>query len=238
MKIHLYAFVYNDIDILPFFLKYYTPIVDKMIFYDSASTDGTLDLIKQYNGEVRQTGHKIWDWDAGLPLMNNMWKSDKCDYIIFADVDEIYYHPNLRKLLELNKDRIDIYQMEGFQMVSREFPKLGSNILDINMGIPLPLHNKYRIFNPKCDIEYINAHDIKTSSEKINRFVIKLLHYKYLGIDIMVKRAAKIKARVPANSFCKGIGGNILKVYPAFVKTRQEYEVEINQMLKDARRVI
>lgn len=236
MKVHLYAFVYNDADILPFFLKYYEPIVDRMVFYDSASTDGTLELIKKH--EVRQTGHKIWDWDAGLPLMNNMWKGDKCDYVIFADVDEIYYHQDLRQLLELNKDQIDIYQMEGFQMVSREFPKPDSNLLDINMGIPLPLHNKYRIFNPECDIEFINAHDIKTSSKKINRFTIKLLHYKYLGVQTMVKRAAKIKSRVPASSFCKGIGGNILKIYPAFVRTEKEYKAEIDQMLREARRVI
>ena len=128
--------------------------------------------------------------------------------------------------------------MKGYQMVSREFPKLGTNILDIKRGCPLPLHDKYTIFNPKADLKFVDAHNIAMTSRNINMLEIKLLHYKYLGADNMVRRANLIIDRVPKGSFSKNIDGNILVKFPAFIKTKREYQVEIEEMLEKSITVI
>lgn len=233
-KIELFTFIYNDKDLLPFFLNHYEPLVDKMTFIDSGSDDGSLDLIKRH--EVIQTGLTWWNWDVLHKIRQTIWKNSKYDLIFFPDLDEFFYRKNLNYFLESSD--YDIYQLEGFQMVSDKFPKPNTDILKINKGIPLPLHSKYTIFNPRADIEFIDAHNIKTSSENISRFEIKLLHYKYLGVANMVRRTKLIQSRVPENSYCPNIGGNILKKFTSYVKTEEEYKIEISQMLKEAKVII
>jgi glycosyltransferase involved in cell wall biosynthesis len=238
MKIKSYTFVLNDELMLPFFLRYYKDIVDEMVFLDSGSTDRTLDIIKSFKRQVIPTGLTFWDWDKMRETYQTIWKGSDADYVFLMDVDEIFYHPNLRQFLEFHKGRYDIYRMEGYQMVSKTFPKEGTSILDINMGVVLPLYNKSTIFNPSVDIYHENAHEIKTTTTRICEGVIKLLHYKFLGADIMVKRTQLIKDRVPPNTYCKYIKGNILKVYPAFIKSRGEWEAEINRYLEKAQQII
>jgi glycosyltransferase involved in cell wall biosynthesis len=238
MKLESYTFVLNDEKMLPFFLDYYTPIIDKMNFMDSGSTDNTINIIKSYGHKVTQTGLTFWDWDTMRNIYQNIWKSSNADYVFLMDVDEFFYYPNLRSFLEESKDNIDIYQMEGYQMVSNFFPKPNTNIFDINMGVRLPLYDKSTIFNPKIDIYHENAHEIVTTSKRICRRVVKLLHYKFLGKEVLIKRSELVKARVPKNSFCEYINGNILSVYPAFIKSEQQWQDEINQLLSNAEQVI
>ena len=132
-----------------------------MTFLDSGSTDKTLKLLE--NHEVFQTGLTWWDWDECQKIRDTIWRQSDYDLVFFPDVDEFLYKANLREFLEENS--YEIYQTEGFQMISNEFPKPGTDILHINTGIPLPLHNKYAIFNPKADLSFLDAHNVRTSSE-------------------------------------------------------------------------
>ena len=234
MKIELFTFVFNDEDILPFFIRHYAPIVDKMTFIDSDSTDKTLELIGKYN--VVQTGITWWNWDKYHEIRNTIWRQSEYDLVFFPDVDEILYRHDLRKFLESNT--YDIYQMEGFQMISEDFPKPGTDILKMGMGIPLPLHSKYAIFNPKIDISFPDAHNVETTSKNICRADIKLLHYKYLGVRNMLRRAKLIKDRVPSDSYTASIKGNILDIFTSFIKTETGYTTEIKQLLAKATKVI
>jgi hypothetical protein len=233
-KIDLYTFIFNDAAFIPFFLDYYGPIADRMTFIDSSSTDGSLDLLKDHR--VYQTGLDWWDWDYLHWMRQNVWKESKYDLIMFPDLDEIFYHPELKTFL--NETDFDIYHMQGFQMVSKTFPVKGESILNYKKGIPLPLHNKYMIFKPQANISFPDAHYITTNSNNVNEFAIKLLHYKFLGADHMAKRAKTIVSRVPPTSHCNNINGNILKVFPAFVKSREEYVQEIENYLQEAKDVI
>lgn len=234
MKIELYTFTYNDSALIPFFLRHYEPIVDRMTFIDSGSNDDSLDLLK--NHRVIHTGLTWWDWDKLHWTRQNIWKGSDYDLVIFPDLDEFFYRPELRKFLEQN--HFDIYQMEGYQMVSRNFPANRSNILDINKGVRLPLYDKYTIFNPKADVRFPNAHHVETTSNNICRYQIKLLHYKFLGVDHMLKRAQEVQERVPKNSYCQVIEGNILQKFSGFVKNRQEYKEEIENLIKEAKPII
>jgi glycosyltransferase involved in cell wall biosynthesis len=242
MKIDLYVTVYNDSDIFPFFINYYFPLVDRITFIENGSTDGTVELIMacaKKNGPViriYKTGMTWWDWDAGLRIRNEIWKDSDYDWIFFIDIDEIIFKPRLREFLK-NTD-CDIMKLKGYQMVSDKFPARGTKITDIKNGILFPMEDKYAIYRNTADIHCINAHSIFPTKSKICEGEIKLLHYKYLGVDIMVKRAKMIKERVPADSYTRGIRGNILKIYPGFCKTASQYSNEISQMLKNAKKVI
>ena len=234
-KIELYTFVYNDEDFLPFFLKYYSTIVDKMTFIDSGSTDRTLELLKDY--EVLQTGLTWWDWDALHGIRNSIWRDSKFDLVFFPDLDEIFYRPNLRDFLEENN--YDVYQLEGYQMIADRFPYKDEDILSYNKGIPLPLHNKYTIFNPRKNIVFSDAHNIvKNPGLQINKFCIKLLHYKYLGAKRMTERAGIIRDRIPRGSYTRNINGNVLKIFPKYISSYDEYKVEIDGLMEIAKKVI
>ena len=181
-RIELYAFVLNDEDLLPLFLEYYTPFVDKMTFFDSGSTDGTLELLKNY--KVIQTGFTTQDVPRYMEFANNVWKKSEYDLVFFPHIDEILYKEDLKEFLDTHN--YDIYQAKGYNMVSDEFPK---KLSDVTKGVADYWFDKCIIFNPKIQI-YFDAgfHTMITNSKNINRFDIKLLHYRFLGVNDVLKR--------------------------------------------------
>lgn len=199
--IDLFTFIYNDEDFLPFFLSYYS-FVDSMTFIDSGSTDNSLAIIKRYAVptnplvKIAQTGLTWWDHHALHEFRNEIWKGSKADLIFFPDCDEIFYHPNLKSFLN-ETHWFDIYQMEGFEMVSTGFPEPGESILKLNKGVPFHVYDKSTIFNPRIEIEFLNAHIRYTRCTNVNMGDIKLLHYRSMGIPYMLKRRDRIKARTP-----------------------------------------
>ena len=55
MRIHLYTFGWNDMAMLGFFFRHYESWVDRFVFFDDGSDDGTLDLLRSKpNVEIRR----------------------------------------------------------------------------------------------------------------------------------------------------------------------------------------
>ena len=100
MEIHLYAFCWNDADMLPFFFRHYDPIVSRYFVFDDHSNDGTLDLLHGHpNVEVRPCVRSDPD-SLILSLMsvcNECWKRSRgwADWVIVTDIDEHLFHPDL-----------------------------------------------------------------------------------------------------------------------------------------------
>lgn len=196
--IDLFTFVYNDEDFLPYFLNYYS-FVDSMTFIDSGSTDNTLAIIKKFAipsnpiVKIAQTGLTWWDHHALHEFRNEIWRGSKADLVFFPDCDEIFYHPDIKNFLNITK--FDIYQMEGFEMVSDKMPE--GSILTVNTGVPFHVYDKSTIFNPRIEIEFLNAHLRYSRCTNVDMGNIKLLHYRSLGVPYMLKRRDRIKARTP-----------------------------------------
>ena len=43
--VHLYALVWNELPILPFFLEHYRPFVDRFFLFDDGSDDGSYEYL-------------------------------------------------------------------------------------------------------------------------------------------------------------------------------------------------
>jgi hypothetical protein len=203
-KLDLYTFIYNDEDLLPFFLDYYS-FVDRITFIDSGSNDNSFKIIQKFAVpsapivRICQTGLDWWDHNVLHEYRNNIWKDSLYDLVLFPDCDEVLYHQTgLRNFL--NRTRNDVYSMEGFEMVG-EFPAPGTSITDIKTGVPFYPYNKSTIFNPKIDISFPNAHLRYTPVTNINLGEVKLLHYRNLGFKYMKFRIARERSRLPQN--CK-----------------------------------
>lgn len=199
-SIDLFTFVYNDEDFLPFFLEYYS-FVNSMTFIDSGSTDNTIQIIKKYATpsrplvKIAQTGLTWWDHNTLHEFRNEIWKESKADFVFFPDCDEIFYHPDIKNFL--NDSIFDIYEMDGYEMVCADFPSYDKSILSVNTGVPFHVYDKSTIFNPRIEIEFLNAHLRYTRCTNVNIGDIKLLHYRSLGLSYMLKRRDRIKSRTP-----------------------------------------
>lgn len=194
MKIDLYSYCYNDEDIMPLYLDYYS-FVDRMTFLDSGSTDGTLDLIRSNPTQERriiQTRLTSYKMEVLQAYKNTIWRTSEFDIVMFPDMDEIFfYEGGLRAMLE--KNRYDVYQMEGYEMVSNEFPK--GKITDVRTGVRFPVYDKSTIWNPQIDIYFANAHTRECATKNISIGDIKLLHYRNLGVEQMKRRRDILRTR-------------------------------------------
>lgn len=86
---------------LPFFFRHYDPLVECYVFYDDASSDATLEMLKAHpRVEIRRFERTTPDSFvlSAQSLQNAMWKESRgaCDWVIVTAVDE---HPDLPSYL-------------------------------------------------------------------------------------------------------------------------------------------
>ncbi len=94
-EIRLFVCVRNESLRLPYFLKYYFDLgVDRMLFVDNGSTDGTLDLLLNGNQSqihVFQTEENYRQHVNWIDLL--LHKYGKGNWCLVVDVDEIFIYP-------------------------------------------------------------------------------------------------------------------------------------------------
>ena len=211
MKLYVMSCCFNEENILPFYLDYYTNFikVDKIIIYDGGSTDNTPNIIKNYpNVDFIIDKREKMDERNLTDIRNNGWLKyrDECDWIIVCDIDEFIYHPNLKKLLSnYDNNDITIAKVNGYDMISNEFPMFQKGYFlpsFIKNGIPDPIWlNKSIVFNSQKIINMNYGYgthncspigDVKYSQDSD----IKLLQYKWLSYDYVTKKSLKSSQRL------------------------------------------
>ena len=224
MKIHAYALCWNEEAMLPYYLRHYEKFCDKIIIYDNMSTDRSQQIILNHPlCELRtyDSQEKIRD-DLYLEIKNNVWKECRgkgIDYVIVGDMDEFVFHNDLKHFLEKNK-KYSIFEPVGIEMVSLNFPQTDDQIYSVvNTGLYEWEFCKKIIFSPDRvqEISFIpGCHHHKDSAEISKHPIwiynsdnyypskdplkseLKLLHFKFIGIDyvnerhkLMAKRLSK-----------------------------------------------
>lgn len=218
MKVHAYANCWNEARMLPFFMRHYSPFVDKFIINDDGSTDGSVEYLKaQDKVELIQRDRGGTSYiEQSRIFFNEAWKESraKADWIITCNIDEHIFHKDIAEYLHhclLNG--ITILPALGYEMVSLEFPLTQGRLCDqVRLGARSEMmHNKIMAFNPQAieDVNFsIGRHGAHPSGTVVypSTVKLKLLHYKFLGLDYTVQRYIELSTGLSLTDIANGYG--------------------------------
>lgn len=108
MKIWVNTIVNNEENFIWFALMSVIDHVDKILVWDSGSTDKTVQIIKE---AIKIKGNKIdfkevgmVDKDSFTKMRQKMLEDSKCDWILVLDGDEIWWEDSIAKLVQEIKE--------------------------------------------------------------------------------------------------------------------------------------
>jgi len=213
MRIKVIAISWNEEMIAPYFLRHYSSFADSITIYDNNSTDNTCEILKDCEIIKFDTNNTFND-DEHRDIKNNAWKMyrGQYDWIILCDMDEFIYAKDIRKELKETLNKATIIRPNGYNMVADKFPTTNGMIYDeIKSGALDTNYSKSIIIDPH-KIEQTNYNwgshlcmpkgDVKV----FHTDSIKLLHYKWLGLDYVLKRHQTYKERLSQFNLIKNLG--------------------------------
>lgn len=212
MNIWVYSIFYNSIELVPFYLRHYERMAEKIVVWDDASTDGTRELLKAHPKV------ELHDWpyndgineDRFLEHVYSEYPKSKSSWVIWVDPDEFIYHRDWWAILAAEfLIGTEVIQTVGFNMAAPEFPKDDgkSQIWElVKTGAPAPVYSKPVIFRPTVKVRWIRGkHMLENCNPKVSSDArLKLLHYRYLGYTYTKLRNAKNYERCGLESGDKG----------------------------------
>jgi len=197
MKVDVYTITYNDIKLLPYFLRHYETFADRIFAWDDGSDDGTRELLDSHP-KVTVLEHNLRKLDD-FYFVQHLWPQyvksrGHADWVICAESDEFVYHPNiLEKLSELKSQKAKKVNCVGFDMYHPKFPETKGQIYDeIKLGAPDSLLSKTIVIDPDVHVKWaVGRH--RCSNEKTVTFGsgIAILHYRLLGYDYYMEKYRK-----------------------------------------------
>jgi glycosyltransferase involved in cell wall biosynthesis len=201
MNIDVYATCYNEEIILPYFLKHYKKFARNITIYDNMSTDNSVDIMNEYGVNVISfdTGGRFEE-SVLMNIRNNCWKGSDADWVIVCDADELIYHENIIEIL--SSTHANHIVTEGYEMMSETLPTTEGQIYEeLKIGHFKPDYSKPCLFKPS-EVTHINFAPGSHTAEPmgpnliiINDSGIKLLHYKYLNIELLIEKYKHYRVR-------------------------------------------
>lgn len=237
--VHYYGLCWNEERMLPFMFDYYGQFVDFFTIYDNYSTDKSELIIRSHNNtEIIKfsMNNQINDF-VYQNIKNNCWKKSrgKADYVVVCDMDEFIYTPQIRLFLKDSlHHHISLFHPKGFEMYSKDYPnhekeKLLTDL--VKKGIASSKYGKCILFDPHRIVE-INyepgAHIcsplgiVKENAEH----QLKMLHYKNLDEEIIVKKSLINAARLSQENIDAKFGVEYLR---SESKIRDEFNRNLSQ---------
>ena len=243
MTITLYTFLYNEQEILPYFLKHYSQFVNKIVVYNNMSTDNSIQILNDW----KECEIEIRDYDTNnqydeASLMNfrsNCWKECNSDYVIVCDMDELLYHPDLIGFIK-KQSYVDYFTPTGYNMVGEEVPTdYTKQIYDIiKVGTKHIGYSKCVLFKRKNVNETNYSAGAHLSSfQGTERLIncttdeLKLLHYKWLSFDYVYNKHTHYGERRSEHSKKNGWGGH-------YGLSKERMMIEYNEIKEQSKLVI
>jgi glycosyltransferase involved in cell wall biosynthesis len=240
MEVHLYTIVWNEEEMLPFFFRHYDSLVRRYIVYDDGSTDRTLEILAAHDRvDVRPfvRTHPDSYVLSAQSLHDSVWKESRgrADWVIITAVDEHLYHPaGLGRYLRIASScGVTAVPALAFQMVTDTFPAPHEYLTrSRRCGVPLDQYNKLSAFNPNAIVE--TRYDVGRHSaapegrvQYPNKDQLLLFHYKFLGIDYLLRRYALLSSGLGARD-------KILRFGFQYDLARSELEAEFAELRRTA----
>jgi len=198
MKIDVYSNMHNEEQILPYWLRHYDMVADRIFIWDDESNDRTVEILSQ-NPKVTfldmgQHGDDDAYWVTGMFPQYEQHSIGFADWVIVADADEFIYHPRLIDVLEEEKGKgTQVIQCSGYAMVADSFPTSDGQIWEeIKLGLPDSLMSKWTIHAAIPGIRFGKGRHGPVHNQRA--FIrdrgtgIKLLHYRYMGDEYFQNR--------------------------------------------------
>ena len=190
---------------LPYFFRHYDRLASRYFIFDSGSTDRSIEMLKLNPrvtlGRFQVEGDSFVT--AALNHYNECWKQSRgqADWVIVCNVDEHVYHRDLKGYLWRCKSRgISLIIPKGYNMVSDVFPETDKPLCEtVKRGMRDSFWDKPEIFDPNR-INEINfepgRHTANPSGEITTprNVSVKLLHYKYIGLEYLLRRHHELKS--------------------------------------------
>ena len=209
--IWVYVLCYNEIHFVRNFFTAYKD-ADRIILYDSYSTDGTTELAESLGATIFQidTGDQLRD-DIFTDIKNNCWKEarGKADWVIIVDFDEIFNRivkegDKITCDIDLTKpynEGYNIIKPYGYNMISVEAPLDTDDhpFIHSQKGTYHPPAEKLCCFRPDqiSEINYdhgshlANPLDINGGTDSVriyNNKDYKLLHYIAWNYELYMEK--------------------------------------------------
>lgn len=222
MSIHLYAACWNEERIIPFFLRHYEPLVDRIVIYDDGSTDRSVELLRASpKVEVRPFKRAAESYlDAHLILFESCWQESRghADWVCLVDLDEFLFHPDWDLYLAAQKDAgVTLIKAVGYDMVSEDFPPADAALATLlTRGQRSHTLDKTALFDPDA-IEQINHIVGRHLCYPVGRVVplakhgMQLRHFKTLGLDYVLARTHALAGRVNDDDLARGWSAHYLR---------------------------
>lgn len=198
MRIDLYCHVYNDAYMLAYWLRHYEQLVDRIFIYDAGSTDGTRELA-QAHPKV-----KLIDWDchevneqAYIDLAHSapmQYSKGEADWFIWADADELIYHPRLLEVLadHTSKGHTVLQADEGYAMFHDGLVDTPGQIYDVvRTGSEHDIYRKAIVINPneaQFTFSWGKHYTYPQGSTVVTPAEFVLLHYGWWGDEFAMSR--------------------------------------------------
>lgn len=213
--VHVYAVCYNEELLLPYFLRHYETIAERIVVFDGASTDRSVEILRDHPKVVLEQGGVEFPTHADrkynepvlMKIRNEAYKRSRgeADWVVVVDIDEFLYHPDLRDVLARYKAaEVTFPSLEGFDMVSFGPPSRQGQIYDeIRHGFKNRYYSKKALFNPAIDVNYhFGCHDQDPKGNVHGAEVseAKLLHYRFLGAELFAEKYLRRQARFHSES--------------------------------------
>lgn len=222
LTIHVYVHCWNEQDMLPHFFRHYDGIADQYFVFDTGSTDRSIEILQSHSqvqlSTVKPEGASFVEENTSR--QNECWKQSRgvADWVIITAIDEHLYHPDLNGYLKrCRNEGVTLIQAEGYEMVSDEFPR-GSKPLykRIKRGVrSAQWFDKVQAFDPD-KIEEINYEPGRHVAHPAGEVVmsaageVKLLHYKFLGLDYVVPRYLQLRTGLRSKDIAMSWGSQYL----------------------------
>ena len=227
-RLHTYIINYNGEILLPYVLQHYSTFSDRIILLDNYSTDKSCLIATTFPkvdiSILEPKGRH--DYQEIMKAKNHRWKASrgKARWVAVVDLDELIYHPNLPAILD-DPSGCGIIKCVGYNMVSNAPPSGNKPIIEqIRMGRRAGNYDKAALFRPDEVVEMNygeGCHGFHPTGNTITHSdIVKLLHYKFLGVDYLLDRNTMTVARIQDDN-TKNAGSH-------FYGGKEQAEIDMN----------
>jgi hypothetical protein len=246
MRIAAVTMVYNEALLLPFFLRHYRYLDEILVLYETDTTDGSLEILKQAPNVVIKFCHIEGGIDdiEKVNLINNALHHVAADWVYVVDPDEFVFPRGESPYHFLRRQRGEVVRSTLFQVYRHR------NDADLDARLPpVPqrvhgdpdvfstvqkesrpanaVYVKPNVVRPSSGVRFVPGnHDVDGNPRISDEFYVGA-HWQMADLSIALRRRMERKARISERNKALQMG------WQHFDVTEERIRVECEHHLDD-----